>query len=156
MSKRAVEKFINVSEVLQPSPSAKMAWRSNFTIVVFSLYSDAKHWLLALDSNSSSFCFFAPLCLAFCLYFVMTVMCWLCSANPGMKQWDCQYSCSTGNDKLVSTACVNRIFAFLSGMDICTQATSHLNCIPKQDSCLHTSHTLPSLVPRRRGGYTLP
>ena len=34
--KCAFEKFADISEVLQPLPSVKMAWRSNFTITIFS------------------------------------------------------------------------------------------------------------------------
>ena len=33
------KKFVDISKVLQPLPSAKMAWRSKFTIIVFSLHS---------------------------------------------------------------------------------------------------------------------
>ena len=92
----AFEKFADISNVLQPLPSAKMAWRSNFTITVF----------------SASFCLplaFAPLVLQgidcslldsestssiFCLFFfhsirlVVAVMHLLHSANPSIKQSD--------------------------------------------------------------------
>ena len=71
--KRAFEEFTDISEVLQPSPSAKMAWQSNFTIAVFSLHSAAP-----LPQASV----FTPL-----VYFLIAVMRWLCSANPNMKQW---------------------------------------------------------------------
>ena len=39
VSKCAFEKFADISKVLQPSPSAKMAWYSNFIIAVISLHS---------------------------------------------------------------------------------------------------------------------
>ena len=37
--KHAFEKFVDISEMLQSSSSAKIAWCSNFTITVFSLHS---------------------------------------------------------------------------------------------------------------------
>ena len=42
----AFEKFTDISKVLQPSPSAKMAWHGNFTVAVFSLHSavDRVEW----------------------------------------------------------------------------------------------------------------
>ena len=36
--KCAFEKFADISKVLQPLPSAKLAWRNNFTITVFSRF----------------------------------------------------------------------------------------------------------------------
>ena len=38
-TKDAFEEFADISKVLQPSPSAKMAWYSNFTIAIFLLQS---------------------------------------------------------------------------------------------------------------------
>ena len=38
-TKDAFEEFADIGKVLQPSPSAKMAWYSNFTIAIFLLQS---------------------------------------------------------------------------------------------------------------------
>ena len=46
----AFEGFADISEVLQPLPSTKMAWHSNFTVAIFS--------------------FFAALCFHLCLRFL--------------------------------------------------------------------------------------
>ena len=66
-TKSGKEEFPDISKVLQPSPSAKMAWCSNFTISACLLPSVAQCWLHSAGPLS-----FTPLCLALYLHFVGT------------------------------------------------------------------------------------
>ena len=84
MAKRAFEDFADISEVLQPLPSTKMAWRSNFTIVaslslplcLAPLVLQDVHWtLLASQTSLPQACVFAPPCLSLCFHFVGAGMC---------------------------------------------------------------------------------
>ena len=73
---RAFEKFADISKMLQPSPSAKMAWSSNFTIALAFAHlvlQGIDCSLLASNSTSLRFCYFASLCLALWLCFVVAV-----------------------------------------------------------------------------------
>ena len=124
--KHAFEKFVDESKVLEPSPSAKMAQLSNFTIVVFSLHSVlasclrslriARHWLL---STGLGFLFLNP------TFILLSLSCSGCYYNPTMKQCDCQYN--DGNGKLMNVytnLCKqDHLFVFLNKTDICAQAT---------------------------------
>ena len=80
--------------------SFKMAWHSNFTIAVFSPHSaclfafaplllqNIDCILLAPRTPLLEALLFAPLCVALCLRFVDTGMCWLHSPDPGVKRFE--------------------------------------------------------------------
>ena len=142
-----VEKFVDISEVLQCSPSAKMAWRSDFTIVVFLLHSACLCSLSVASKGLTAVCWpripfsrasvHSVQLFGFVLCRTVAVMRRLHSANPGYDTMILLYSTATA---LRTIQCIH---------DLCKRDV--LNCIPKRDGCLHTSAFLGEAIDKGQG-----
>ena len=89
--------FGDIRKALQPSPTTKMAWHSNFTTAAFLPYSaclfaftplllqNLDCVLLASQIPILEVLLFAPLFLVLGLRFVGNGMCWLHSDDPGVE-----------------------------------------------------------------------
>ena len=92
-SNDACEEFSDIVKLLQPFPSTKMTWHSDFTFAAILLCSaflflfasdTATCWLLS-GGPCTPLTWASVVLLALCLCFVGTVMHWLCSTDSGMK-----------------------------------------------------------------------
>ena len=117
VAKYAFNKFADISEVLQPSPSTNMSSHSNFTIAVFTL-------------------------LAPYLRFIGTG--YALAANPGMKHYN-ETAGGAAVLGMINLCMLCKQFAFLSMTDVCIPMFPFLSvtnaCIPKRDAFLSVMHS---------------
>ena len=126
VAKHTFEEFANISKVLQASPTAKMAWHSNFYCCLFaSLFLPLTFASLVLQGIDCSLLASDSFTTSLSFYFCSTMF----SSLPLLC--DCWHALAVFLTH-VWTTCISK----LSVMDF--------TCILKRDSCYNLSHTPPT------------